>query len=262
MEPKIQQQQQQQQDYQDTVILDSVQVSDEQLAGEVKEHQFNEDEYLEMVRQLKLNLADKSNECELLKIELSESKQAVDSLSQELNECRLAIFENNEDSRKTHEEIMRSKKLEEDCVKLMSDLLELKEQSDHHKQTIMDNYISKANAINTFECFQSSGAIEAELQQYKADFDEKLIELQLALAKVRNLEDENQLKDKKIVEMKKALEDAKISRVHEIKVLDEYINCLKNTISSYEKTLANYDTKSQLTDDEDEIRKDLSLDNS
>lgn len=209
-----------------------------------------EDGYLELIRTLKSDLASKTSECEILKIKLNETNQDYEVLSQELDECRLAIFENNEDSRKTNEEILKSKKLEEDCVKLMSDLLDLREQSDYYKQNMMDKYILKTNAINNLECLYTSGALTSELNQYKLDLNDKMAELSLAQAKVRNLEDENSIKDKSIVELKKSLEDAKITHLHEIKVLEEYIACLKNTVNSYEKTLANYDLKSQREEEE------------
>lgn len=206
----------------------------------------NDDEYLEIIRNLKSELSNKNDECELLKIKLDETNQDVESLNKELNECKLTMFENNEDSKKTHEEVIKSKKLEEDCVKLMSDLIDLREQSDHYRQNLIDNYLAKTNAINNYECFMTSGALKHELDQYKLDLNDKIIEINLAQAKVRNLEEENVIKEKSISELKKALEDGKITHKHEITVLDEYIHCLKNTISSYEQTLATYETgKSQ-----------------
>lgn len=205
-------------------------------------HNLNtDDEYLEIMRKLKLELADKKDECELLKIKLNESNQDVEALNKELDECKLTMFENNENSKRTHEEVMKSKKLEEDCVKLMSDLLDLREQSDHYRQNLIDNYLAKTNAINNYECFMTSGALKHELDQHKLDLNDKIIELSLAQAKVRNLEEENVTKEKSVTDLKKALDDAKVTHKHEIIVLEEYIHCLKNTISSYEKTLATYD---------------------
>ena len=221
----------QQQDYQPGAKLENV--SEEMI------DRLREDEYLEIVRKLRLDLADKSNECELLKLKLTASNQDAENLSQELNKCKLTMFENNEDSRKTYEEVMKSKKLEEDYVKLMSDFLDLGEKNDLYRQNLVDNYLAKTNAINNFECLLSSGAISNELQECKIDLDNKLAELNLALGKIRNLEEDNSLKDKIITELKKALDDAKVTHKHEITVLEEYIQCLKNTVTSYEKTLAN-----------------------
>lgn len=199
-----------------------------------------EGDYLEMLRKLKLDLADKSDECEMLKIELDKSNQDVESLSQELNQCKLTMFENNEDSRKTHEEFMKSKKIEEDYVKLMSDFLELGERSEQQRLNLYDNYLAKSNAINNLECLMSSGALKNELDECKIDLDKKSAELNLALAKIRHLEEDGNAKEKCITELRKTLDDAKVTHKHEITVLEEYIQCLKNTISSYENTLADY----------------------
>lgn len=199
--------------------------------------QLREDSYLENLRQLKLDLAHKSDECELLKIQLAESCHNVEQLSQELNECKLTIFENNEDSKRTHEEVMKSKKLEEDYVKAMSDLVDLSERNDQCRLNYLDKFISKSNAINNYECLMTSGAFKAELDDCKLELDDKTVELNLALAKIKNLEEDNATKDKSINELKKSLDDAKVTHKHEITVLEEYIQCLKNTISSYEKTL-------------------------
>lgn len=199
-----------------------------------------ESEYLDMIKKLRLDLADKSSECELLKIKLEESNRDVERLDQELNRCKLTMFENSEDSRKTHEEVMKSKKLEEDYVKLMSDFLVLGEKADQYRRNLVDNYLAKTNAINNYECLISSGALTNELEECKKELDNKMAEVNLANAKLRNLEEEDALKEKSLSELRRVLDDAKVTHKHEINVLEEYITCLKNTITSYEKTLASY----------------------
>lgn len=200
----------------------------------------SEYEYLELVRQLRSELADKSNECETMRIKLEQSNREVENLSQELDSCRLTIYINNEDSKRSHDEVLKSKKLEEDYLKLMSDYLDLGEQTNLYKQNLIENYLTKSNAINNFECLVSSGALKHELNECKLELDHRLAERNLALAKIRNLEEDNIIKDKNIQELKKTIDDAKVTHKHEVTVLEEYIQCLKNTITSYEKTLLNY----------------------
>lgn len=199
-----------------------------------------EGDYLEMIQRLKTDIIDKSSECELLKINLDQTKVDMEALSQELNQCRLTMFENNEDSRKTSEEMLRSKKLEEDYVKLMSDFLELGEKSEQYRINLYDNYLLKTNAINNIDSLLASGVFKEELENCKLDLNEKAAELDVASAKIRHLEEDSATKDKCILELKKTLDDAKVTHKHEITVLEDYIQCLKNTISSYEKTLADY----------------------
>lgn len=204
----------------------------------------SEDDYLELVRQLRSQLADKSDECEAMRIKLDQSNREVENLSQELDSCRLTIYINNEDSKRSHDEVLRSKKLEEDYLKLMSDYLDLGEQTNLYKQNLIENYLTKSNAINNYECLVSSGALKHELGECKLELDHRLAEMNLALAKIRNLEEDIITKDKNIQELKKTIDDAKVTHKHEVTVLEEYIHCLKNTITSYEKTLLNYiDTK-------------------
>lgn len=197
----------------------------------------HEDDYIERIRRLQLDLADKSNECELFKIKLAQSNQDVDSLSQELNECKLTMFENSEAACKVHEEVVKSKKLEEDYVRLMSDFLNLSEETSHYRQDLSDKYLEKSNLINSLDCLETSGAYKFELEQCKIELNAKTTDLSLAAAKVRHLEEENSSKDKTISELRKVFDDAKVTHRHELMVLDEYIQSLKNTIASYEQTL-------------------------
>lgn len=207
---------------------------------ESQRYQIKEDDYLEMVRRLKSELADKANECEVLQIKLDQSAQEVDNLSQELDSCRLTLYINSEDFKRNHDQAVKSKKLEEDYLKLMSDYLDLGEQTNLYKQNLIENYLTKSNAMNNYECLISSGALQQELSECKMELDNRLAETNLALAKVRNLEEENTTKEKNIQGLKKTLEDAKVTHKHEVTVMEEYIQCLKNTISSYEKTLLSY----------------------
>lgn len=225
----------------DTILQNQAQglLKFEEVAEEMIDR-LRESEYLDMVKKLRLDLADKSSECELLKIKLEESNRDIEKLDQELNKCKLMMFENSEDSRKTHEEVMKSKKLEEDYVKLMSDFLALGEKAEQYKQNLVDNYLAKTNAINNYECFMSSGALTNELEECKKELDNKMAELNLAHAKLRNLEEDDASKEKSMNELRRALDDAKVTHKHEITVLEEYIQCLKNTVTSYEKTLASY----------------------
>lgn len=202
--------------------------------------QLLEDKYLDALKRLQVDLSEKSSECELLKIKLDESNQNVEVLSRELNGCKLTMFENDEDSKKSREEVIKSKKLEEDYVKLMKEYVDLEERTNQYKQNLIDKYHAKTNAINNYECLMSSGAITVELEECKQNLDNRSSELYLAQAKLRNLEEDAVLKEKTITELRKVLDDAKVTHKHEINVLEEYILCLKNTITSYEKTLANY----------------------
>lgn len=213
----------------------------EQQQQELEEATINQDHnHLKIIGQLKLSLADKTSECEMLNIQLNESNREIDVLSRELNECKLTLFERAEDSNKTHEEVGKFKKLEEDYVKLMSEFLKLGEKNERNKQELYDVYISKSNAVNNLECLISSGALKKELSGCKLELDNRLGELNLARAEIRNLEEETAIKDKNINELRKSIADAKVTHKHEITVLEEYIQCLKNTITSYEKTLAGY----------------------
>lgn len=203
-------------------------------------HQADDHGYLDVLRKLRVDLLQKSSECELLKIKLDERNRDADLLGEELNECKLTMFERNEDSKKTHEEVMKSKKLQEDYLQLMTEYLDLGERTNQYKQNLIDNYQSKTNAINNFEFLMSSGAISHELEECKLDLNKKSSELCLAQAKSRNLEENSVLKEETIAELRKALDDAKVTHKHEIGVLQEYIQCLKNTVNSYEKTMASY----------------------
>lgn len=196
-----------------------------------------EDDYIERIRELQLAMADKSNECELLRIKLDLSEQDLDAFRQELNECKLTMIENSEASCKIHEEVIKSKKLEEDYVKLMSDYLDLSDETSQYRRNLFDSYLAKSNLINSMECLESSGAYKFELDQSKQELNDKIAELSLVTAKLRYLEEENALKEKTIGELKKVFDDAKVTHRHELMVLDEYIQSLKNTIASYEKTL-------------------------
>lgn len=196
-----------------------------------------ESDYLEMLRKLKLELADKSSECEMFKIKLDQSTRDLRNLKCELNECKLTVFQNGEDANKTHEESQKSKKLEEDYVNLMNDYLNLSEQCEQYRQNIYDNYLAKTNAINNYECFMSSKNLSSQLDDCRLSLSKKSAEINLTTAKLRNLEEANSVKDKCIKELRKTLDDAKVTHKHEINVLGEYIECLKNTINSYEKTL-------------------------
>lgn len=197
-----------------------------------------EGDYLEMIRKLRLELADKSSECELLKIKLNVSDKDVDKLNLELNKCKLALFENNEDFKKNNEEVSKSKKLEEDYVKLMSDFIALGEQTDQYKQKLNDDHLANSNAINNYENMLSNGVIANELEVCKSELDTKIAELNVVLTKLKFYEEDVGSKDRSIKELKKALDDTKLANKHEITVLEEHIECLKNTITSYERTLA------------------------
>jgi len=197
-------------------------------------------EHFEIVRSLRLELSNKNSECEALKIQLCQRDQTLETLSQELNECRLTMFEDNEDSKKNCEEIGRFKKLEEDYVKLMRDYLDFSEESAQYKRDIYDTYLAKTNAINNYECLMSSNRLMDELRACQTDLNDKLAELELTVARIRDLEEENSIKEKTIAELRRTLDDAKVTHHHEITVLEEYIQCLKNTVSSYEKTLVSY----------------------
>jgi len=196
-----------------------------------------ETEYLQMLRDLKNQLADKTSECEVLRINLDQSMRDLRDLNRELNESKLRMFQNDEDSKKTLEETHKARKLEEDYVKLMSEYLNLSEHYDHFRGNLYDSYVAKTNAINNYECFMSNEMLRSELDGCRAMLNNQSAQLTLASAKLRNLEEENSLKDKSIAEFRKTLDDAKVTHKHEIDVLQEYIQCLKSTISSYEKTL-------------------------
>lgn len=218
-----------------------------------------ESEYLEMLRQLKLEVSAKTSECELLRIKLDENVRDLEQLSQDLNNCRVKIVEHDENSRKNREEIAKSRKLEEDYVKLMSEFLDLGERSQQYRQTLLDKYLAKTNIISNLECLDSSGAIQSELDRCRSELDTKTINLSVSNARIKNLEEELGTKDRYIAELKKALEDTKISHKHEINVFEEYIHSLKNTITSYEKTLTSYaDAKvgeeSKISDKDEEVQ--------
>lgn len=220
------------QEYSTTSVVNSA--TDETI------EQILEDKYLDALKRLQVDLSEKSSECELLKIKLDESNQNVELLSRELNGCKLTMFENDEDSKKSCEEAIKFKKLEEDYCKLMREYLDFEEETNQYQENLIDNYHAKTNAINNYECLMSSGAIANELEECKRNLDNRSSELYLVQAKLRNLEEDTVLKEKTITELRKVLDDAKVTHKHEISVLEEYILCLKNTITSYEKTLANY----------------------
>lgn len=198
------------------------------------------DQYLDALKALRIELSEKSTESELLKIQLNECDEDIKALKRELDEYKLSVFVNEEDLKKTCEEVLMSKKCEADYVKLMSEYLDLEEKTYQQKQQLVDNYHAKTNAINNFECLMSSGAIANELEECKLDLKNTAAELHLALAKLRNLEEDIATKEKTITELRKSFDDAKVTHKHEMTVLQEYIQCLKNTIISHEKTLANY----------------------
>lgn len=224
----------------DTRLHDHNSASLVENRAQVAIHQEDEQGYLDVLRKLRVDLLQKTSECELLKIKLDERNRDTELLGKELDECKLTMFERNEDSKKTHEEVMKSKKLQEDYVQLMTEFLDLGEKTNQYKQNLIDNYQSKTNAINNYEFLMSSGAISHELEECKLDLNKKSSELCLAQAKLRNLEEDTVLKEETIVELRKALDDAKVTHRHEIGVLEEYIQCLKNTVNSYEKTMASY----------------------
>lgn len=196
-----------------------------------------ESDYLEMLRKLKVDLADKNSECEVLKLKLDQNSKDMAGLTQDLNECRLTMFQNEQDARKAQEETLNSKKLESDYVQLMADYLDLSAECEQYKQNVYDNFITKSNAINNYECLMSSEVLSTELHDCRVSLNNKSAEMNLVLAKMRNQEEELNVKDKCITELRKSLDDAKVTHKHEIKVLEDYILCLKNTIESYEKTL-------------------------
>lgn len=198
------------------------------------------DEYIDMVRELKLNLAAKTDECELLKIKLDESNRNITTLNQELNRFKMTVFEIDEDARKNHQEFEKSKNLEEKYMKLMSDFMELGEESEQFKQNMLDKYLAKTNAINSLECLNSSGVLNHDLEKTRQNLNKIVGDLKLANARCRSLEEEGTIKDKCIKDLRKTLDDAKVTHKHEINVLEEYIQSLKNTISSYEKILTDY----------------------
>lgn len=198
------------------------------------------DEYIDLVRELKLNLTAKSDECELLKIRLNETKQDIDTLNKELNQMKMMMFEVNEGSKRNQEESEKSKKLEEKFMKLMSDHIKLAEENESYRLAILQKYLDKSNAINNLECLYWSGALTNDLEKTKSELNRRMAELSLANARCRNLEEENSIKDKCVTELRKTLDDAKVSHKHEINVLEEYIDSLKNTIASYEKFLTSH----------------------
>lgn len=197
-------------------------------------------EFLLEMKQLRIDLAEKESRCAMLTIRLDESLAKNRSLSNELNECRSAMIQMNEDSQKSREEVSKSSKIQEEYVKLMASFLELSERYNHHKHATYENYFAKTNAINNYECLTSQQALRYELEKCRAELNRKQADLALNLAKWRNMEEANSTKEKCITELKKTLDDAKITHKHEIRVLEEYVQSLKNTIVSYEKTLANY----------------------
>lgn len=197
-------------------------------------------EIIEMILKLQTDLIEKDSECERLKIKLDESNRTAAALGQELDECKLTMFQNNEDSKKVHEEVQKNRKLEEDYVKLMSNYLNLSERYDQHRQDIYETFMVKTNAINNYESSMSRDAIKHELDQCKVELASRQADASILTAKLRSMEEDHGVKEKCITELKKSLEDAKVTHKHEITVLEEYIQCLKNTITSYEKTLATY----------------------
>lgn len=214
-----------------------------------------ESNYLEMLRKLKSELSAKSSENEVLKIKLEQSSRDLGTMTRDLNECKLTMFQNCQDAQKAQEEMMRSKKLEEDYVRLMGNYLNLSEQYQHSKQEVYDNYIAKTNAINNYECLMSNEKLCIEIESCRENLDNKSAELSLVLAKLRNMEEENGIKEKCLTELRRSLDDAKVTHKHEIKVLEEYIQCLKNTITSYERTLTDLMDEQSSTsraDDDDE----------
>lgn len=196
------------------------------------------DKYIELVRELKLNLISKTDECELLKVKIDDDERIIRDLNQELNQYKMMVLEINEDSKKNQEEFEKSRKLEEKCIKLMGDFMKLGEEGEQFKQTILDRYIAKSNTINYIECLYNSGAINHDLERLKMDLDKMSADLNLANSRCRNLEEESSTKEKCINDLRKTLDDAKVTHKHEIDVLGEYIQSLKNTINSYERTLA------------------------
>lgn len=197
-------------------------------------------EFLLKMKQLHDVLAEKESRCAMLAIKLNESYVKNGSLMNELNECKLAIVQMNENSEKSREEATKSRKIEEDYVKLMGSFLELGDRYNHYRHTTYENYFAKTNAINNYECHWSYESLKHELDKCKTELNCKQANLSLNTAKLRNMEEENSTKEKYISELKKALDDARVTHKHEIKVLEEYVQSLKNTILSYEKTLACY----------------------
>lgn len=205
-----------------------------------------ESEYLEMLRQLKLEVDAKTSECERLRIKLDDNVRDVEQLSQDLNNCRVKIVEHDENSKKNREDMAKSRKLEEDYVKLMSEFLDLGERSQQYRQTLLDKYLAKTNLISNLECLDYSGALRNELDRCRSELDTKTIKLSVSNAMINNLEEVIESRDRYIAELKKTLDDTKLSHRNEINVLEEYVQSLKGTIRSYEKTLADQSNSSTI----------------
>lgn len=199
-----------------------------------------QDELLEDIRRLKSEVETKTSECEFLKIRCDVQDSDIQTLNQELNRYRLTESENSQLFDKTQEEIVKNKKIEDDYAKLMIKHLESIKDAEECKRKLMDYIMVKANAVNNYECLMSGEAIEMDLNKCKSELDDKTNELNLALAKIRNIEEENATKERCISEFRKTLDDVKVTYKHEVNVLQEYIQSLKNTVSSYEKMLASY----------------------
>lgn len=197
-------------------------------------------EIIQQILKLQNDLIDKSSDYEKLIIKLDERNRTVETLSQELNECKLAILQNNEDSKKVHEEVQKNKKLEEDYIILMSNFLNLNERYEQDRRDIYDKFVTKQEATGNLDVNESREVIAHELAGCKAELELKLADTSLLSAKLRDMEEDNLAKDKWITELKKSLEDAKVAHKHEITVLEDYIQGLKNTITTYERTLATY----------------------
>lgn len=168
-----------------------------------------QDEYLNLVKNLKSNLAKKNNECETLKIKLDESTRMITTINQELNKCKFTVFEMNQDSMRNKEKSIKLKNLEERHAKLTNDFVVMSEEHEQFKAKMLDQYLAKSNAINNMECLHNNQ--REELISIKSELDNKTAQLALLDAQMRSLKNDVIIKDEVIFKLKQTIEEARLA---------------------------------------------------
>lgn len=199
------------------------------LAIEVDEdetHLTKENAYLNLVRELKTSLAQKNNECEILKIKLDESARVINCINQELNKCKFTVFEMNQDSVRNKERSIKLKNLEERYAKLTNDFVAMGEEYEQFKANLFEQYLAKSNAINNYECSRLNEV--EELYKIRSELDKKDAQLTVIEAQMKSLSDENANKDKIINNFKQSMHDLQIAYRKEIDDLNVRLKELTN----------------------------------
>lgn len=195
-----------------------------------------ENKHLLTIATVKKDLEDSRTAYELMKIEINKQIDINKQLGLELNDSKSALFETNEKLRKSKQEVIKSKRLEQENDRLMKHFLVLGELNEMYKQNIKEFMTTKSSAYD-YECKTANEAELNEVKSLKQTLDQKVVQLEYAQAKIKHLEEQLCLKESNMSHLKLTLENTKLAHKHECDALKEHSESLKRICQMFEQRM-------------------------